>query len=325
MTRINAMAVDIGGTKIALCAINPEGEITANPETYPIPFDENKVARIDEIQHIIASKAVELVNEGILVSGIGVSICGSVDPIDDRVLLVPNLGWSNVSLCRFLKDQTGLPVFIDQDTRTAALGEASWGIAKGTDNFFWVTIGTGVGSAVFIDGKLYYGMHGFSGWLGHCTIDEVNGIICSCGRRGCLETYVAGPGIARQANETIEEGRGAGLLEFAGGNALSANVVFQAAAAGEPVAEEIIGSSINLLAKSLGMVINILDLKLIILGGGVVKYSPEIIGLVRDAIPPFIVGREVLQDLRIVAESLPNSALYGAGAMVFNRLLEKSM
>ena len=90
MTRINAMAVDIGGTKIALCAINPEGEITANPETYPIPFDENKVARIVEIQHIIASKAVELVNEGILVSGIGVSICGSVDPIDDRVLLVPN-------------------------------------------------------------------------------------------------------------------------------------------------------------------------------------------------------------------------------------------
>lgn len=317
----NALAVDIGGTKIALCAVNPQGELVGEMVSLPIPFNENKVAEIGDIQRIIKTKKDEFVNIGVPLSGIGVSICGAVDPQGERVLFVPNLGWRDVPLRRILAEYTGLPVLIVMDTRAAALGEARWGIAQEVDSFYWVTIGTGVGSAICLDGKLYTGAHGYSGWLGHCTVDEVNGTLCGCGRRGCLETYVAGPGISRQAKEAVNEGRGAGLLEFAGGRPLRADVVFQAAAAGESVAMEIIHSSVRLLAKYLGTVINILDLKLIILGGGVVKFCPEIVDLVRASIPPFIAGKETLEELRIEAESLPNSALFGAGAMVFEGLL----
>ena len=323
MKQTNVLAVDIGGTKIALCAINQKGKLISNLESLPIPFDENKIARINEKTKIITKEADKLANMDIKISGIGVSICGSVDPVDETVLLVPNLGWRKISLGQNLKNQTSLPVYVDQDTRTAALGEATWGIAKGIKNFLWVTIGAGVGSAIYIDGKLHYGPHGFSGWLGHSTIDEVNGIICSCGRRGSLETYVAGPGIARQAKEAVKEDRGAGLLDFANGRKLRADLIFQAAAAGETVSKAIISSSITILAKSLGMITNMLDLELIILGGEVVKYSPEIVPLVRNAIPPYIVGKEVLEDLRIIAESLPNSSLFGAGALVFNKLIKK--
>ena len=317
MEELFSLAVDIGGTKLALCTLDRNGRILGEIQSEPIPFNREQVADLDAIIEIINNKSMELKKEAVDIEGIGISICGSVDPGGENVIFSPNLYWRNIPLQRRISEKTGVPVFIEQDTRAAALGEAVWGIARGIDSFYWVTIGTGVGSALYLNGNLYTGVHGYSGWLGHSTIDEVNGPLCSCGRRGCLETYVSGPWITKRAEESIHNGKGQGILDKSSGKHIMADAVFLAAQDGDPSAMEIVNSVIYLLAKSIGAVINILDIELVILGGGVINHSPQIAGLIHDAIAPFIAGQEVLENLQIKTESLPNSALFGAGAMVF--------
>jgi len=321
----HSLAVDIGGTKMAICALDKNGIVAGDIESIPIPFNDKHVADLEIILEIIHKKYHELKKKAIKIPGIGISICGSVDPMGENVIYVPNLYWRNIPLRKLVSEKIGIPVFVDQDTRAAALGEAVWGIAKGIDSFYWVTVGTGVGSAMFLNGSLFTGVHGYSGWLGHSTVDEINGPVCSCGRRGCLETYVSGPWITKKAEEIIRQGRGQGILENTSGNPVMAADVFEAAREGDSAAVEIAESVVHLLAKSIGTVVNILDIQLVILGGGVIKHSPVIADLVLESIPPFIAGKEILEDLQIKPESLPNSALFGAGAMVFRCLNENGI
>ena len=151
--------------------------------------------------------------------GIGLSVCGNIERETGLAVLVPNLHWYGLPFGRMVGERFGLPVYAATDVRLAAQAEALWGAGRGIRNFAWVTIGTGCGAYLFLDGRIYGGAHGFAGNFGHYTIDEANGYPCGCGRRGCLETYVAGPAIARAGQAAADEGRSFVLRQLSPGGA----------------------------------------------------------------------------------------------------------
>jgi glucokinase len=199
----------------------------------------------------------------------------------------------------------------------AALAEHTWGIARGITHFAWCTVGTGYGGYLFLDDKIYGGYHGFAGNFGHTTLDEINGYPCGCGRRGCFETFVAGPAIARAGQAAVDSGRSPLLAQLAGDRPVSTHMVFQANANGDPAAVEIINQVIRLISINLGGVVNTLDLHMIVMGGGVVNASPDFVPRINARIRDFLETEEAKRDLMVVKETFPNAALFGSAADFF--------
>jgi glucokinase len=312
-----ALAVDIGGTKVAVAAIDATGHARTLIARHPVPFDAAGVADAEALVELLAPHVAELEGLGAEVAGIGLSVCGNIDRATGHAVLVPNLHWRDVPFASLVARRFGLPVYAATDVRLAAQAEALWGAARGVPHFAWVTIGTGFGSYLFLDGKIYGGAHGYAGNFGHYTVDEVNGYPCGCGRRGCLETYVAGPAIARRGQEALDAGHSPALRALAPDGRVTTSLVFKAEAQGDPSAAAIVEDVIRRLSITLGGLVTLLDLPLLILGGGVVHGSPTLVERISHGIRPYLMTAESLRDLRITQESLPNSALYGAATEVF--------
>lgn len=312
-----ALAVDIGGSKVEIAAIAASGAPRTQTARYAVPFDGDGAADAHGLIDLLAPHVEQVRALQGHLDGIGLSVCGNIERESGLAVLVPNLHWHNLPFGSMVADRFGLPVFAATDVRLAAQAEALWGAGKGVRNFAWVTIGTGCGAYLFLDGRIYGGAHGFAGNFGHYTIDEVNGYPCGCGRRGCLETYVAGPAIARAGQAAAESGRSPTLHQLAAGESVTSRLVFQAEALGDPAAKEIIEDVVHRLALSLGGLVTILDLELLILGGGVVHASPDLARRIDRSVRSYLMTAEAVRDLRVVTESLPNSALYGAASEVF--------
>jgi glucokinase len=248
---------------------------------------------------------------------LGVSICGNIDTVTGEAVLVANLRWYNVPFGQMLRDRFGLPVYAETDVRQAALAEAIWGVARGARHFAWATVGTGYGGYLFLDGKLYPGSHGFAGNFGHVAWDEVNGYPCGCGQWGCFETFVAGPAIARAGQLAVDKQRSPTLAELAAGERVTARMVFDAVEAGDPAAAAIIDEVIRLICINLSGLVNLLDVEMIVMGGGVVQATPWFVERISTRIRSYLMTVEAKRDLRIERESFPNSALWGAAANVF--------
>ena len=251
--------------------------------------------------------------------GIGYSNCGNVDLKTGMATLVANLGWRYVPIGQMITDAFGLPVYAATDVRMALVGELVWGAAKGLKNVAWATDGTGYGGYLFLDGKLYDGTHGFAGPFGHITLDEVNGYPCGCGRNGCVETYVSGPGIARAGQKAAESGESIALAALLKERPISTRDVFAAEAAGDAGAHAVIEEVIRLLSISLSGLVNTLDLDMIIFGGGVTHATPDFVERVSRRIRDFLMSDEAIRDLKVIPETHENSCLIGAAAEVFVR------
>jgi len=315
-----ALAIDIGGTKIAFTFVDTSGKELVLTETHPVPFDSEHRAIPGKIVEIIApyverSKAIP----GKLL-GIGLSNAGNVDPHTGMATLVANLGWHYVPIGKMISDAFGLPVFPATDVRMALVGELVWGAAKGHKYVAWATDGTGYGGYLFLDGKLYDGTHNFAGPFGHNTLDEVNGFQCGCGRKGCVETYVSGPAVARAGKKAAESGESVALATILKERPISTRDVFAAEAAGDAGAHAVIETVIRLLAISLSGLVNTLDLDLIVFGGGVTHGSLDFVDRVSRRIRDFLMSEEAIRDLKVIPETHENSCLIGAAAEVFIRL-----
>jgi glucokinase len=324
MSLPTCLAVDIGGTKIAAAAFDLTGKIRGDVEIQPVPFKTPGLADPEALANFVAVFSQRAIDRGIQPVGLGLSLCGNVDLLTGEATLTPNLGWRNVPFGALLRQATGLPVAAVTDVRAAALAERLWGVAKGVDYFAWCTVGTGYGGYLFLDGKLYDGWHGFAGPFGHITWDEVNGYPCGCGRKGCVETFVAGPAIARAGQAARDEKRSEILAELSGGGPVRPEHVFQAYRAGDDAAKTILDHVVRLIAINLSGIVNLLDIEMIIMGGGVVGAFPILVEQVDVRIREYLMSAEARRDLRIVRESFPNSALVGAAAEVFvrNQMIE---
>ncbi|MBK8047862.1 MAG: ROK family protein [Anaerolineales bacterium] len=314
-----ALAIDIGGSKAEIAVIDAHGTARTLAVKQPVPFGQDGRADPARLIELFAPHVVEAQRLPGQLDGIGLSICGNIDPDTGEAVLVPNLHWRYLPFGPMVAARFGLSVYAATDVRMAALAEAIWGVARGVRYFAWCTIGTGYGGYLFLDGKLYGGTHGFAGNFGHNTIDEVDGYPCGCGRRGCLETYVAGPAIARAGQAALDAGRSPELSQICTDGRVVTHMVFQAATAGDPACRAIIDEVVRRVAIGLGGVVNTLDLDMIVVGGGVAHGDPELVPRINRKIRDYLMTVEAARDLRVVMESLPNSALYGAAADVFIR------
>jgi len=311
------LAVDIGGTSLRLGLINAEGQLIGEIARYDVPIAADGAGDFAGILTILAPH-IERARK--TVSGelrLGISLCGNVDLETGAAILVPNLGWRNLPFGKLVSERFQLPVCVATDVRQALLAEAVWGHGAGERNFVWATVGTGYGGYLFLDGRLYGGAHGFAGNFGHSTYDEINGHACGCGRRGCFETFVAGPAIARAGQAAHEAGRSLILSSLATDGRVSTRDVFQAIELGDPVAAQIVDDAIRLICINLGGMVNLLDIKLIVMGGGVTKAAPWLVERINERIRAYLMTVEAQRELRVVRESSANAALWGAAAHVF--------
>jgi glucokinase len=213
---------------------------------------------------LIAAKAPQ-------VSAIGVCAPGPLNPGTGVVINPPNVpGWRNFPLAEQLRRLYSAPVTIDNDANAAGLAEARWGAGRGHRNVFYATIGTGIGTGIILDGKIYHGRTGSAAEGGHVGIDP-NGPLCPCGKRGCIEVLAAGPAIARRARRKLAQHPKSLLLELAGGDpqAIASELVGKAYAHGDPAAKEVMNETLDLLAYWLGDIIDLLEPDIIVIGGGV--------------------------------------------------------
>jgi len=319
MQKSFCIAVDIGGTKIDLGVIDSEGHLQGQIFKALVPFDVRKVAQPDRIIEIIRPFVEKANLEFGTLAGIGLSVCGNIDTETGEAVLVPNLHWRNIPFGKMVQEAIGLPVYAATDVRDAALAEHIWGAAQGVQYFAWCTIGTGYGGYLYLDNQLYGGFHGFAGNFGHITYDEIHGFPCGCGKRGCFETFVAGPAIARAGQAAADAGHSPLMAELSQDGRVTTQVVFQAYTQGDPAAIEIVQRVVRLVAINLSGVVNLLDLEMIVMGGGIVRACPDIVELVSTRIRDYLMTTEAKRDLRIVRETFENATLYGAAADVFIR------
>ena len=263
------LGIDLGGTKILTAVVNSQGEILSRDHSIT-PAKKGHEAVIQSILES-AHRALEQANIAIsALTAIGVGAPGISNPETGILFTSPNLpGWRDVPLRDIMQEKLGKKTFLINDANAAALGELYFGAARGARNFIYITISTGIGGGIIIDGKIYIGAIGAAGEVGHMTIDD-NGPICNCGNRGCWETLASGTALAREAKRRIKEGVWTSILKYAEGDLerVTAQVIHSAAEHGDSLAKELIARTGYYVGVGLANLINIFNPELIVIGGG---------------------------------------------------------
>ena len=269
------IGVDLGGTKIYTALALPTGELLAESlvPTWAGGGLEQVLANIAATVKEVISKG----GAGYHVGALGIGAPGPLDAATGLVYFAPNLNWHNVQLKDLLEAALGLPVLVDNDANLAALGEQVYGAGRGTRDMVYITVSTGVGGGLILDGQIYHGTGGAAGEVGHITVDP-HGPVCSCGNQGCLEAVASGTAMARVARELVAGGGGLGILDAAGGDPgeITAITVAAAADAGDPEAKAILAEAGRFLGIGVASVINLLNPELVVLGGGAMKAGPPL-------------------------------------------------
>lgn len=254
----------MGGTKIDVVLANDRGDIKVRTlrETCA---SEGRDLVIDRI-----IDAIKQVSSGVRVDAIGIGAAGACEFETGVITYSPNLpGWYNISLKSLIEAKVGLPTYLDNDAAVAAIGEHTFGAGIGIDHMILVTLGTGIGGGIIINGELYRGASGSAGEIGHMTID-LNGPRCSCGKKGCWEVLASGSALEREATARIEAGEETSI-ERNDPNCsaeVSARSVHKAALSGDRLANELIALTSYYLGIGLVNLVNIFNPQLILIGGG---------------------------------------------------------
>ncbi len=265
------LGVDVGGTKVAAGLISGSGEIIYKTRT-PMVSNGDGNAGLAAVKAAIDQ--VISANPGRKIAGIGLSSPGPLDPRTGVVINPPNLPcWRNFALRDAVEAAYRLPVLLDNDANAAALAEAVWGSGRGYSSVFYATIGTGIGTGIVFDGRIYHGRTGAAAEGGHMSIDYRGPQTCGCGKRGCIEGLASGPAIARRTRERIaaDPHSGGALMQLAHGDvsAITTEMVAAAWRAGDPIATAVLRETADLLSIWLGNTIDLLEPDVIVVGGGV--------------------------------------------------------
>lgn len=310
------IGVDIGGTKIAAGVVSEDGSLVATTRRQTAASDPGAI-------ETEVTDAVRELRERHDVTAVGVAAAGFVDTVAGVVLFAPNLAWRDEPLQADLAERIGLPVVIENDANAAAWGEFTFGTARDVDDAVLVTVGTGLGGGIVVDGRLLRGHVGIGGELGHVRVVP-DGIRCGCGNRGCWEQYASGSALERQARELVESrsiyaGR---LVELCGGDpdALRGRMVTQAAAEGDPAAVELLADLGTWLGEGMASIAAVLDPALFVVGGGVVDAGDLLIGPARTALGRQLTGRSHRPGIGVEPATLGNRAgMIGAADLARSR------
>jgi len=286
------LAIDIGGTKLALGLVDAEGKILQRDEipTRATEGPERVLARLVELARAMRGRATP----SHAIRRVGIACAGPLDREAGLILNPPNLpGWTRIDLVELVERALGLPAVLDNDANAAALGEFRYGAGRGARSLVYLTVSTGIGGGIILDGRLWHGFGDSAGEIGHMTIDPA-GPPCGCGNQGCLEALASGPAIARSAREALQGGRPSRLRDLP---EVTAADVVRLACEGDPLAAEVWAAAVHALALGVGAAITILAPERVIIGGGVAQAGDALFVPLR---------REVRQRVKLVAvESVP--------------------
>lgn len=261
------IGIDVGGTNLKIALVDEQG-IIAYSNTVPTHAEMGLTYTIENIKQAIR----DLISETNVakIDGIGFDFPGQIDYKNGIVKLAPNIpGWVDIPIAKIIEDEFNVPVKIDNDVHCAALGELKYGAGQGCDNFICMTVGTGIGSGIVLDGKLIRGATNVAGELGHIKLAMHDGELCGCGDYGCLEAYASGPSIVKMAQDYIMGGKSTKYKEMAAGGEITPYIVSEAAKQGDPVAQRIFTKTGEYIGFGLVSVINLLNPEKVIIGGGV--------------------------------------------------------
>lgn len=251
------------------------------------------------------------------VQGIGICAPGPLDPTTGVILNPPNVPcWRNFPLAESLQKLYPAPVKVDNDANAAALAEARWGAARGYKNVFYATIGTGIGTGIVIDGKIFHGRTGSAGEGGHVSIDY-RGPICNCGKPGCIEVFASGTGIANRARERVSVSANSAMLDLAAGKPeeITGEIIAKAYRAGDPVATGLLSETIEMLALWLSNMIDLLDPDVIVIGGGAAELYRPFFDQLRLRIPQMAVNPRAHEVPVVSARYGADSGIAGGAAL----------
>ena len=309
-----AIGVDVGGTRIAAGLVERKGRIVKDtkrltPKAGPFAIVDAIIELAEEVRAGVQSSEI---------AGIGIGLPAQVDFLKQSVEFCTNLPLAGVDVRALTMSRAKQEVTIDNDGHMAALGEYRYGAGKGSRDFLMLTLGTGVGGGIFIDGEPYRGSRGLGGEIGHMVVD-LDGPPCPCGGTGHIEAYLGRPAIAARGRDAAVTDPRSPILILAGGDParITAEMVIEAGKDGDPAATQILSDAGEVLGRALVGVVNLLNPRLIAIGGGVGEASP---GIGKRASE--VIAREALagrRDVAVVQAELGNDAgILGAAALAFD-------
>ena len=306
------IGVDLGGTNIVVGVMPEDGSREIAMRSQP--------TRSELGSDMVVDRIVQMIEDAITVTraetgaaredflGVGVGAPGPFDRQRGVVVFAPNLGWRNLPLRDLIADRVGLTAALDNDANCATLGEWWTGAAKGARNVIGITIGTGIGGGIILDGRLYHGSSDMAGEIGHMTIDS-NGRRCNCGNYGCLEAYTSGPAIAERAREALNADESSILSSLVNGKLerITAQTVYEASEKGDQVAREVVRDTARFLGAGIANLLNTFNPDCVVVAGGVTQagealFEPLRAEVRRRAFKPAV------DACRIVPGILPGSA-----------------
>ena len=310
------LGVDIGGTKVAVGLVNRDGKIVSQGRQ-PMMANGTPEAALQAVTGAIDSVIPSAAAGGI--QSIGICAPGPLDPKTGIVLNPPNLPcWRNFPLAEAIASIYRVPVRVDNDANAAALAETRWGAARGFRYVFYATIGTGIGSGIVLDGRIYHGHTGSAGEGGHVSINY-RGPLCSCGKRGCIEVLAAGPAIGARARAKLgsDTSRYSAILELAKGNvaAVTSELVGQAYGAGDALAREILLETVELLTPWLGNIVDLLDPDVLVMGGGVAAMLRPFFDEIKSRLPQWCVNPRASEIPLLMAHYGADAGIAGGAAL----------
>ena len=305
------VGIDLGGTKIGTGVVGPDGAVLSS-DYRPTAAGEGPDA---VIARMVSGVGRALEAAGMTahdVAGIGIGAPGPLDIPRGLLTEPPNLpGWHDVPLRQIIAERTGLATYLENDANAAAIGEYLYGGGRGTRNMVYVTVSTGIGGGLILDGQIYHGTSGGAGEIGHMTI-LARGPHCGCGNRGCLEALASGTALAREGQERVDRGVPTRIAELAQG-AVSARHVVQAMREGDPYAADIVREAMGYLGIGMANVVNLFNPERIVIGGGLTALGQDLLAPVRRAIPLHAFSSAAAQVTVCLAALGASVGIVGAG------------
>ncbi len=311
------LGVDIGGTNIVVAALAPDGEILSRigGPTLPERGPEDGIQRILGFLHEAQQQSRRAT-----IAGVGIGITGPIDRVRGRIQNPYTLPtWDDVPLADSLHDALGVPVVLENDAHAAALGEFWLGAGRGTQHMIYLTIGTGVGGGIIVNGMLHTGATGLAGEVGHMTV-TAGGPECYCGSHGCIESLAAAPALAQQARDHPDLAQSR-ILSLAGNtlDGITAEIIASAAQVGDAVASSVIERAAHALGIGLRNLVLAISPDRIVLGGGVMRSFDLFYPVIRQTVQS-LAGYLPVDQLEIVAAQLGlNAGVSGAVRALLDR------
>ncbi len=299
-----SLGVDIGGTKILAGAVSENGEVLSEHRV-PSPAQNP-----EEMVATVASLIEKVITEVGEVSAIGVAAAGFINLEGSKVLYAPNLNWRNEPLQQRISERIGRSVVVENDANAAGWAEFRFGAAQEQNSMAMLTLGTGVGGAVVDGGRLMRGGYGIAGELGHITVVR-DGLLCGCGRLGCVEQYASGTALLRSANELADSSDPLGarirqLRDQAG--QLSGHEAYQAVSEKDPGALMLVERAAEHLASAMGSIVAVLDPEVFVIGGGLSELGEALLEPLRREFAKQLPAQGFRPQARVVRAKFSNQA-----------------